>query len=380
MTGTVPSQPLSVAIVGTGTWARVHVAAIRRTELARVALLVGSDVERTAQAAAELGVPRHATDIGTALMAGAIDVVHVCTTNDLHAVLSMAAVAAGKHVVVEKPLAIDAADARSVAGAAEAAGVHGMTAFTYRGLASIERARDLVEAGAIGSVRIVDGYYLQDWLRRGEWNWRLDAARGGASAVVFDIGVHWFDALEYITGRRIAAVFAELAHHRAGPGASTDTAIVLFRLDNGATGSVLLSQVYPGQSNDLCVRAAGDHASVTWDRELAQPSIAPAGIESTPLPPATSGRTVESPQDALAVLLARFYGPILAGHPPTRRGDRGPYPTLWDGYRACLIADAVVASARHHEWTGVPLDPRPATELAPGTSDIPPFETRRAGR
>ncbi len=206
---------VQAAVIGAGAWAPLHVEAIRRTGIGEVAVLVGRDPARVRVAAARLAVERASVNAKDVLEDPMIDVIHICTPNDSHAPLAHAAIAAGKHVVVEKPIALSAGEARGLAEAAGAARVHGMTAFTYRGSSTLRRFRKRVQAGELGEIRIAAGHYLQDWLSRPSANWRLDPIQGGPSLTVADIGVHWFDAVEFASSQRLEQVVANLAITRA---------------------------------------------------------------------------------------------------------------------------------------------------------------------
>jgi predicted dehydrogenase len=185
---------LRAAVIGTGFVGPHHVDGIRRGGYAEVVAIVGTDQRRTEERARALGVPRGTADAGTILRDPDIDVVHVCTPNATHLEYARAALEAGKHVVVEKPLALTAADADELVRLAAERGLHGAVAFTYRGYPMVRRARTVVADGELGEVRLVHGAYLQDWLlEASDYNWRLESGLGGASRAVADIGSHWFD-------------------------------------------------------------------------------------------------------------------------------------------------------------------------------------------
>jgi len=258
---------------------------------AEVVGVAASSPERAREAAAGLGVPHAYGSSEEAVAADGVDVVHICTPNDLHAPLAAAALAAGKHVVCEKPLATTAADAERVLDAADATDRVATVPFVYRYNAMVFEARARVAAGGIGTVRLVHGGYLQDWLSTPEDdNWRVDPQRSGASRAFADIGSHWCDLVEFVTGQRIAAVCAQTAtvvpqradrgnapafavEDRAHPpGArravvTEDLATVLFRTDGGVVGTMLVSQVSPGRKNHLHLEISGSDASLRFEQE-----------------------------------------------------------------------------------------------------------------
>ena len=322
---------VQAAVIGAGAWAPRHVEAIRRTGIGEVAVLIGRDPARVRVAAARLAVERASVNANDVLEDPMVDVIHICTPNDSHAPLAHAAIAAGKHVVVEKPIALSAGEARGLAEAAGAARVQGMTAFTYRGSSTLRRFRKRVQAGELGEIRIAAGHYLQDWLSRPSANWRLDPIQGGPSLTVADIGVHWFDAVEFASSQRVEQVAADLAITRADGHWGEDTASVLLRFDNGATGTVLLSQAFSGRQNAMRIDLAGDRGSLIWE----------LGAEGE-----------DSAVDALTNIFSAYYRSVLDRQPPDPKGEV-EYPTLWDGYRAAQFVDAVLASSKTQTWASL---------------------------
>ena len=344
--------------------------------------LAGSNAERTAVRAKALGVPRATADVDSLMDDPGIDVIHVCTPNDTHVALATRALEAGKHVVVEKPLAAASSEARSLVDLAARVGRHAMVAFTYRGYPMVRRARQLVEAGELGKLRLIHGNYLQDWLSdETDYNWRLEPS-SGASRAVADIGSHWVDTAEFVSGRRVTAVFADLATFipfRRRPLAeaatafetatgeteavtisSEDAATILLRFDDGSRGAVVISQVSPGRKNAFGFEIAGALASLAWQQErpeslwigsraearrlTRQPEGATSGVPSLP-----AGHP-EGWAEALRDVLRAFYAAIADGAPLPAPGEPAPYPTVADGARSVAVVEAVVASARSDRW------------------------------
>jgi predicted dehydrogenase len=193
----------------------------------------------------------------------------------------MAALQAGKHVVSDKPLAMDVAQCRALHDAALRAKVAHVVTFNYRGNPLVQHARALVANGDVGKVTYVHGQYLQDWLADDRvWSWRMDPRKGGASAALLDIGSHWCDLAEHVSGLRITSVLADLhtvVPVRQRPVAngkpervrvrSEDLASVLLRFGNGARGCLRVGQVLPGHKNDLQLEVNGRAASLRWLQE-----------------------------------------------------------------------------------------------------------------
>jgi len=388
-------RPLRVAVAGTGFIGEVHARAVRRAG-ARLVGVAASTPERGRAAARRL-CAEDAFDHAEAMATSPdVDVVHVCTPNHLHAELTEAALAAGKHVVCEKPLAVDAGDARRLAGAAAAAGRVATVPFVYRFYPLVREARARVAAGAIGPVRLLHGSYLQDWLATEEDdNWRVDADLAGASRAFADIGSHWCDLVEFVSGDRLAAVCAEAVtavpervrvagagpHAFATPAAGAshaatrsdgtdrrpvtteDITVVLFRTRGGVAGSVVISQVSPGRKNRLQFEVAGSEATLSFDQE--QPESLWVGRrassevvvrDSAHLAPAAAPYAVLPPghpqgyQDCFDAFVADTYRAIRAGD----AGAVDGLPTFADGARATDITDAVLRSARTRTWQEVP--------------------------
>ena len=373
------TERLRVGVIGTGFIGPHHVDASRRTGLADVVAMAGSSVERAGPVAKRLGI----NDVRTAdelLADPMIDVVHICTPNASHADLGRRALAAGKHVMMEKPLALDASEAEDLRRRAADAGRHAAVAFTYRGYPMVRQARADAHDGRIGDVRLVFGAYLQDWLlEEGDYNWRVDPAAGGRSRAVADIGSHWFDTVEHVSGLSVAEVMADLrtfitrrirpsdaaATFERGAGGesvaiqSEDAASILLRFEGGATGTFLISQISAGHANDFWWELMGSRASVAWRQEDPEflryrerdagsvtvrraPSAGPVpGVPSLP-----AGHP-EGWSDALRDLFRDMYASIQRGGPPA--ADQ-PYPTFADGERAVRFVDAVLRSAERGAW------------------------------
>ena len=202
---------IGAAVIGTGFIGTVHVEALRRIGV-QVRGVLGSTPERGAARAEALGVPKAYPSLEALLDDPAVDAVHVTSPNDLHLPQAKAVLAAGRHVICEKPLAMSAAESRELVALAAATGLVNAANFNIRYYPLNQHAHDLVSAGEVGDVRLVTGRYFQDWLLlETDWNWRLQPERGGALRAVGDIGSHWLDLTAFITGHRIVSVMAELA-------------------------------------------------------------------------------------------------------------------------------------------------------------------------
>ncbi|WP_406314334.1 Gfo/Idh/MocA family oxidoreductase [Streptosporangium sp. NBC_01639] len=355
---------LRVGIVGTGFIGGVHARAARLAG-ARIVGVAGSTPERAARAyAARLAerVFRSAEDL---IESGELDVLHVCTPNHLHASITIKALEAGLHVICEKPLATDFDTAALMAARAAQSARTATVPFVYRFHPMAREARQRVAEGHIGRVNLIHGSYLQDWLLSpDDDNWRVDPALGGPSRAFADIGSHWCDLAEFVTGDRIAAVSAQTAvavpDRTKRPDVPTeDVATVQFRTVGGAVGTMAVSQVSPGRKNRLFLEISGSEASIAFDQE--QPETLWLGHRQG------SELLVRDPQ-TLSVPALR-YSPLPAGHAQgyhdcfdafttdsyaAVRGERPEgLPTFDDGARAARICDSVLASARTRSWVEV---------------------------
>ncbi|WP_029150538.1 Gfo/Idh/MocA family protein [Microbacterium indicum] len=363
-TATTPDDPpIRAAFIGAGMMGRAHTHAARAAG-ARLVSVVASRPERAAAAAAELGVESGSADVAGALAADP-DVVHVLSPNSLHVPQAREVIAAGRHVICEKPLATSADDARSLLRAAEAAGVSHAVPFVYRYHPMIREARARIAAGG-EDVLSIDARYLQDWLiEKDDDNWRA-TGDGGPSRAFADIGSHLFDAIEFVSGRRVAAVNAVTSRvyaTRAGREISNeDIAAVLFRLEGGAPGVALVSQVAAGHKNGLELEVHTTSEAYRFEQE--RPGTLRIGRRG-------STEILEQDPAALAPDAARL-AHVPAGHPTgyqdafnafvrdayaAIRGERPEgLPTFADGVRAAQVTDAVLASAASGGWVETPSE------------------------
>src|SRR3954452_6228013 len=202
------SRGVRVAIAGTGFIGAVHARSARLAGASLVGVAASSP-ESARRAAAALGAERAFDSAEALVSADDVDVVHICTPNNLHVPLAEAALAAGKHVILEKPIAMDAESAQAITDAAADAGKIAAVPFVYRYYPTVREARERVRSGQTGEIRLIHGTYLQDWLLRPEDdNWRVETDLGGASRAFADIGSHWCDLAEFVSGQRLTRLCA----------------------------------------------------------------------------------------------------------------------------------------------------------------------------
>jgi predicted dehydrogenase len=372
---------LRAAVVGTGFIGAVHVEALRRLGV-EVAGVVGSSPAR----ARSKGLAAVYESYEELLADERVDVVHLTTPNHLHHPQVKQALEAGKHVVCEKPLALTSTQSSELLELAERSGLVHCTNFNIRFYPQVQQARALVLGGTLGTVWNVHGGYLQDWLLLPtDWNWRLEPEKGGALRAVGDIGSHWLDLMQFVTGRRVEALVADLATSipvRRRPAGEVETfaaaaeveredaamstedlAQILVRFEGGARGSLVVSQVSAGRKNSLRFEVDCSEGAVAWDSErheelwlghrgkpnevlLRDPSLLLPDAQSRTALPAGHA---EGFAETFKELYRAVYVAVASGGPP----DEPDYPTFADGHWENMLCDAVAVSDRERRWVEV---------------------------
>ena len=362
--GAARVAPLCVGVVGGGFMGRVHTAAARAAG-AHVVAVASSGPDSAARAADALGVATAHESVQDLLDDPGVDVVHVCAPNSVHAELALAALAAGKHVVCEKPLAVSAVEADALVRAAAAAGTVAAVPFVYRYHPMVREARARVASGATGRVLSVRGSYLQDWLLEvDDVDWRVDSAAGGPSRAFADIGSHLVDLLEFVLGDRIASVSAVLDRvHDVRGGRAVDTedeAGVVFRTTAGAIGTVFVSQVAPGRKNRLLVDVAGTAESLEFSQEEPDRLWVGRRLGSVVVPrdaallAPDAARLSTLPAGHPMGYLDAFTAFVRDVHDAVRGGEPEGLPRFDDGRRAVVVTESVLLAAAERRWVDVP--------------------------
>jgi predicted dehydrogenase len=382
---------IGMGIVGAGFVGPHHVDAVRRLGYVDIIAVAGSSQASAEKKAEAVGARKAYAGYEALLNDPDIQVVHNATPNYLHYPVNAAAIAKGKHVVSDKPLAMTAAEAKKLLDQAAKAGIVHAVTFNYRGNPLVQQARHMIARGDIGKPHFLVGTYLQDWLLKDtDYSWRLEPDKGGASSALGDIGSHWCDLAQHMSGLRITHVLGDittvipkrkkpLGSREAFAAADAnqkveevdikveDLASVLVRFDSGAKGSFSVGQVCAGHKNDLEIEICGSKASLKWRQEhqnellighrdrpneilQKDPSlIDPVAGKYAHLP----GGHQEAWADAFANLMRDIYGFIAEGKKPS---DPHPpaFATFEDGYRANCIVEAILQSAQKGSaWTKV---------------------------
>ncbi len=376
-----------VGLVGFGFIGPAHLDALRRNNI-RVVGLAESTAELAQKKAAQLGIERGYASFEEMLADPRITCVHLATPNNLHYLQAKAALLAGKHVVCEKPLAMDSQQSAELVDLAAEKKLVNAVNFNLRFYPVVQQARAMVQDGELGSLYILQGSYLQDWLLYPtDWNWRLESQQGGTLRVIADIGSHWLDLLTFITGLRVEAVFADFktflpvrkrperpvetfsgkllqpSDYIDQPVSNEDYASILLRYENGARGVLTVSQVSAGRKNRVFFEIDGSASALAWDSEhpndlwlghrdspngllMKDPSlVAPEVREIISYP----GGHAEGFPDTFKQLTSRVYRYLRAGD-FTATPD---FPTFADGHYEMLLCEAVERSAKEARWVNI---------------------------
>ncbi|GAA2916075.1 MULTISPECIES: Gfo/Idh/MocA family protein [Streptomyces] len=374
---TEASRPLRAAVIGAGMIAEVHRRAIHAAGGDVVGVLASSPA-RSLEVARRWGTTPY-EDLPSLLADGSVDVVHVCTPNHTHADYTLQALTAGKHVVCEKPLGVSVEEAERLAAAAERSGLIATVPFVYRYHPLVREIRRRRLDGEFGRWHLLHGSYLQDWMLSPEASgWRVDPARGGASRAFADIGSHWCDLVQWVSGEtfteltaassvavgeRPAADAASFSAHSAdGPRTRVETedcATLLLRTRRGLLASLTVSQVSAGRKNRLWFELDGSSGSAVFDQENPETVWLGAEHESRVVPRDPHHGSAEQrrlsvlpaghPQgyaDCFAAFVSDTYAAIGGAAPEG-------LPTFADGLRAARLVDAFLSSSRTGDWTKV---------------------------
>ena len=376
---------INAAIIGLGFVGRAHWEALRRLGVTIQGVL-DSTPERTKAARDALGLPRAYASLEELAADPSLHIVHLCTPNNEHFQEASQLLRAGKHVICEKPLALDSRESAALVSLAKETGRVGGVSYNLRYYPLCQEARALIRKGAIGQVRLVHGSFLQDWLLfPTDWNWRLEAKIGGELRAVSDIGTHWLDLAAWLTNSKVCELCADLAtvlptrrkpkglvetFQKAGAAETTevlmttdDYASVLLHFENDAHGVMTVSQVSAGRKARLWIEVDGSEGSLAFDSE--SPNTLWIGrrdraSEVLPKDPALQspesrgyaaypGGHAEGYPDTFVQMFKDFYGYIAAGD---YRAPR-TFPTFETGHEELLLCEAIAESAQKRSWVTV---------------------------
>ncbi len=374
---------LRAGVIGTGFIGPVHVEALRRLGITVAAICDVGDLG--ARAATRLAIPQAFADYRDLLACPEVDVVHITAPNRFHCEMSLAALRAGKHVVCEKPLAMNTRETARIVQAAQAARRVFAVNYNVRFYPAVLAMRQRVERGELGDIIHVNGSYLQDWLFKDtDYNWRLLPKEGGKLRAVADIGTHWMDAVSFILGAGIRSVLADLAtwhktrqrplgevqtfaeaaakvRYAAYRVRTDDFGSVLLRFANGARGNLGVSQVAAGRKNCIRIEIYGSKKSAWWcseepetlhfgsrdgANETAVRATAAFGAGAAGLMDYPPGH-VEGFPDTFKMNFRNIYTAIAGGP-----GDR-LFATARDGHQEVAVCEAILKSSQCRQWVFV---------------------------
>jgi len=376
-------RKIAAAIIGTGFMGRVHAENVRRLGNVEIAAVAASSEDKARQFGDSIGVARTTGDYHSLLSDKAIDAVHVLTPNALHYPMCKAALEAGKHVLCEKPFTINVAEAAELLALAGKKGIAHCIEHNLRYYPVVQQIRCMVANGDLGDILMVQGTYSQDWLLYDtDWNWRIVSKENGTLRAMGDIGSHWMDMIQHLTGLRITELCAELeTFHRtrtrpkgsietfAGktlapedyervPIDTEDFGAVLLRLGERARGAFTVSQMSAGRKNNFTVEIFGTKAGVAWNQErpdelwighrnqpneviVKDPSLLdPRAAAFANLP----GGHSEGYDDSHKQVFQRFYARVADPQAPEE------YPTFADGLLGMQLLEKVAQSAKARAW------------------------------
>ncbi len=380
---------IKTGIIGSGFIGPAHIEALRRLGYVEVVAIADINDTIAKGKASKLNINKSYGDYRDLLENNEIDVVHICTPNHLHFPMVKQAISVKKHIVCEKPLALNSKEGKELMELLDKTDLIGAIHFNNRFYPLIQQARSMIAAGILGNILAINGSYQQDWLFYDtDYNWRLESEFSGSSRAVADIGSHWMDTIEYITGLRIEKVNADFCTffpYRKKPlkGMETftgkinrsssyteikidteDYATVLLRFNGGAHGSFTANQMAAGRKNRLLFEIYGTRKSISWNSEepnfmwigdrdsensllLKDPSLLNESVRKYAAYP---GGHTEGFPDTSKQLFNNVYGCILNG-----KKDEADFPGFKDGYRELVICDAIVKSSKTDNWVNITI-------------------------
>ena len=379
-------ENIKVGVAGLGFIGPAHIEALRRIPGIEVVAVAENSEDVARSKAGQLGIQKYFSSFGD-LLKEDIDVVHICTPNNLHYEMARAALEAGKHVVCEKPLSTTVQEGEELLALAQAKGLIHAVHFNIRYYPLVRRMKVMREAGELGEIYSIIGSYLQDWLfYANDYNWRLEPELSGKSKAIADIGSHLMDLLEYISGLRITEVMADFntihklrkkplkpvetfsgkmlkpEDYADVPISTEDYATVMLRFNNGNKGVVTVSQVDAGRKNRLSLEISGSKETYAWNSEspnelwigrrdeanrvlMRDPSL--FDRESASLISFPGGHNEGFP-DTSKQMFKEVYDNIRKG---TMEGAK--FPTFEDGLRELILCETILESNEKQQWVKV---------------------------
>lgn len=383
-------RKIKTAIIGSGFMGTAHLEALQRIGGVEVVLIASDDIKSGKNLADKFSVADYSNDWKEVITNSQVEVIHNCTPNHLHFQINKEAIKNNKHIISEKPLTIDSKQSAELIKLLKKHNVVNAINFNYRFYPIIQHAKSLITKGEVGEIYLVHGNYLQDWLYyKTDYNWRLESTIGGNSRAIADIGSHWCDMVQFLTGSKIQKVFANLftihktrikPEHIAEtfkakekkiykgkevPINTEDAGTVLFHFENGSRGVFTVSQISAGRKNHFWFEIDGSKKAVAWNQE--NPNELWIGYREKP-----NEILIKDP--SLLNVEAKNYASYPGGHPEgypdspknlfkvvydfIRKGknpqkDKMDFPTFLDGHVENKIVDAILKSNNQQKWINV---------------------------
>lgn len=379
---------IKTAVIGSGFMGAAHIEALKRIGGVEIRTIVSDDLKTAKGIADKFGISKVEENYEKILNDSEIDIIHNCTPNNLHFKINKAAVEAGKHVISEKPLTTNTTESEKLVKLVSEKGVVNAINFNYRFYPVIQHAKNMIQKGELGEIFLAHGHYLQDWLYyKTDYNWRLETEISGNSRAIADIGSHWCDMIQFLTGLKITKVFADLVtihKTRFKPKQAIETfkgkeletsndadeisintedcGSVIFYFENGRRGVFTVSQVSAGRKNRFWFEIDGSKKALAFDQEnpnslwlgyrdktneilIKDPSLLDPDARKYSHYP---GGHPEGYPDGPKNLFANVYEFIRSGEDP-RNGVRD-FPTFIDGHYENKIVEAVLESNKTQKW------------------------------
>jgi predicted dehydrogenase len=381
---------IKAGVIGTGFIGPAHIEALRRVPGVQVMAVASSEKEKADKIAEDFFISKSYETWEELINDKEVEVVHNCTPNNLHFEINKATILAGKHVISEKPLTITSKESEELIRLAREKKIVNAINFNYRFYPLIQHTKRLFEKGEMGEVYLIHGHYLQDWLYYvTDYNWRLESEISGKSRAVADIGSHWCDLVQFVTGLRIKKIFANLTtihatRKRPKQAVETfqskeksftdyeqididteDAGSVMLQFNNGATGVFTVSQVSAGRKNHFWFEIDASKKAVSWNQE--EPNQLWLGYRE-------KGNEIIIKDPSLLDDEAKKYAHYPGGHPegypdgpknlfmnvyefireekdPLK--DKTDFPTFEDGHWENKIIEAVLKSNKEQKWVGI---------------------------
>lgn len=378
-------KTIRTGIVGTGFIGQVHIETVRRLGCAEIVAV--SDCMNAKAVAAKCNIPHFFSDYKEMIDTMHLDIVHICTPNDTHFEIAYYALCHGVNVLCEKPLTVSVDEARQLLHLASDSGLIAAINYHNRFYPMCNHLMNIIKDGTLGDIFSVTGSYMQDWmLLDTDYSWRLNTEESGNTRVIADIGSHWMDLAEFVTGHKIAEVFADfqiihpirkkpqsaaLAYSKASqnsedytliPIHTEDNASVMFRFDNGAKGSAFFSQVIAGKSVSINLVIGGYKKSAEWNseqcnaltignrdsyNELIEKGINTVHPNTIPFIAYPFGH-LEGFPDAFKQCFREVYESLI------QPNGHYHYATFADGVHQMILCEKIFESQQKQQWIRIP--------------------------